>query len=128
MPGPALKQRAATGGPTRMTIQDLVSEPLSRNNISRQGQGSSTVSNSRRQVLFLAAAEKHRLTVSLIDSPRRSRAVVRARWEIMAALRAAGFSYPAIARTFKGRRKSGAMDHSTIIHGVRRHHELAASQ
>jgi chromosomal replication initiator protein len=66
-------------------------------------------------------AEKYGLSPEDLQSPKRTRDIVRPRQEAMHEMYQTGrWSYPRIARFF------GGMDHTTVIHGVRRHAERLA--
>jgi chromosomal replication initiator protein len=65
--------------------------------------------------IVAAIAARHSLTVADITGQCRRKPFVRARQEAYAALRAHGWSYPRIARAIGGR------DHTTVMHGVRKH-------
>jgi len=63
-------------------------------------------------------ADKHRLTVADLKGPSRERRIAWPRQELMAELYATGrLSYPVIGAFLGGR------DHTTVMYGVRRHHE-----
>jgi chromosomal replication initiator protein len=60
------------------------------------------------------------VTPDEIRGDRRMQCIVRPRHEAMYLARCAGWTYPEIGRAFGGR------DHSTVIHGVRKHARLNA--
>lgn len=66
-------------------------------------------------------AKKHGLTLEFVLSRSSARRPARARWEIMAMLRARGNTYPRIGQLL------GGMDHSSVLHGCRRHAEISAT-
>ena len=59
-------------------------------------------------------AERHDLAPEAIRGPRRFKRFVIARQEAFAVMHAAGWSYPNIGRFFQ-------RDHTSVLHGVRRH-------
>jgi hypothetical protein len=70
------------------------------------------------RLLLNAAAAKHGVPVSDILSDRRPNRVVHCRWELMWELRQqTTWSTPQIAKFLGGR------DHTTILHGVKRHEQ-----
>jgi chromosomal replication initiation ATPase DnaA len=58
-------------------------------------------------------AEKYGVAVGVIMQRRRHASVVRLRWEVMARMRALGWSLPRIGREM-------GMNHSTVLYGLRR--------
>jgi len=72
------------------------------------------------QRIIMDIARERGFTISDIKSPRREYKLVRARFEIMAALKASGLSFPQVGRLLN-------RDHSTVMHGVRKHYEMAGA-
>lgn len=75
---------------------------------------SGVVSRRRLREALETSALKHGVSIAEIVGPSMFRRIVHARWEVMWMLREADFSFPAIGRAM-------AMDHSSIIHGCRKH-------
>lgn len=68
--------------------------------------------------IIALVAEAHNITPDDIRGECRKRCFARPRHEAMYLARCAGWSYPHIARVIGGR------DHSTVIHGARKHASL----
>ena len=62
-------------------------------------------------------ADFYGLTVDDITGKSRRKHIIPARHHAMAMLRQRGWSYPEIGR------KLGGRDHSTVIHGIKKHYE-----
>jgi chromosomal replication initiator protein len=62
-------------------------------------------------------ADSYGVTVHDITGPLRQKHIVPARHHAMAMLRDRGWSYPEIGA------KLGGRDHSTVIHGIKKHYE-----
>jgi chromosomal replication initiation ATPase DnaA len=62
-------------------------------------------------------AQSYGVTVHEITGPLRQKHIVPARHHAMAMLRDRGWSYPEIGA------KLGGRDHSTVIHGIKKHYE-----
>lgn len=71
----------------------------------------------KRREWIAYVCHKHGVTQEMLIGKRRTKPIVLARHEAMWGLRKLGLSYPRIGALLGGR------DHSTVIHGVRKHAE-----
>lgn len=75
----------------------------------------------RRRRIVIEVAERHGLTPDALMQRNRTQKVAHARFEAMAMMRREfGDTFPKIGRFF------GGMDHTAVMHGIRRHEEMAA--
>jgi chromosomal replication initiator protein len=78
-------------------------------------------------VILIGVADKHRMTVGELVSPRRSRKHVRARWEAMHLLAISPKPNGVMRSTPEIGRTMGDLDHTTVLHGLRRWAEIQAT-
>lgn len=75
----------------------------------------------RRRQIIVEVADKHGVEPDQLVQPCREHRISHARFEAMAVMRREfGDSYPRIGRFF------GGMDHSSVMRGIRRFHEMEA--